>query len=317
MKERGLIKFVFFAIALFFAASNLTAQECYRENVKNGKEQLELEKYADAKTYFEAALKCEEKINEGKEAEKLLERANNLLIDLEEYNFTEDIEGVSFKMIYVIGGKFSMGSENYSSESPTHNVTLDNYYIGEVEVTFALYDTYCRAVDVERPLDNGSGRGEHSVVSVSWEDAVGFCEWLEIQTGRKYRLPTEAEWEYAARGGIRSKGTLYSGNNSLQNVGWYKGNSEGKVHVGKGKWPNELGIYDMSGNVWEWCSDWSGPYKGTSQTNPTGAASGSKRVYRGGCFYYPASQCRVSNRSSAVSDGRHANIGFRLVVSSK
>ena len=136
-----------------------------------------------------------------------------------------------------------------------------------------------------------------------------------IPTGKKFRLPTEAEWEYAARGGNKSKGYKYAGSNTIGDVAWYSSNSSSKTHPVKQKAANELGLYDMSGNVYEWCQDWYGSYNSSVQTNPTGASSGSYRVTRGGSWDYSAKCCRVSDRSNDVPSYRYNNgLGLRLAL---
>ena len=134
-------------------------------------------------------------------------------------------------------------------------------------------------------------------------------------TGKRFRLPSEAEWEYAARGGKKSRGYQYSGSNTLGDVAWYEGNSGSKTHAVGTKQPNELGAFDMTGNVWEWCQDWHGRYSSSPQTNPTGAVSGSCRVYRGGSLCYPAGYCRCSCRFDGTPDFRNGDLGLRLVLS--
>ncbi|MBR5332097.1 MAG: SUMF1/EgtB/PvdO family nonheme iron enzyme, partial [Muribaculaceae bacterium] len=161
---------------------------------------------------------------------------------------------------------------------------------------------------------------------VSWEDIVNiFIPRLNKITGKTFRLPTEAEWEYAARGGNKSKGYKYSGSNTIGDVAWYDDNACDGVdssspdygtHPVGTKAPNELGIYDMSGNVWEWCSDWYGSYSSSSQTNPTGPTSGSHRVHRGGGWFHSARRCRVSDRYNDTPSYRYNNVGFRLVCES-
>ena len=218
-----------------------------------------------------------------------------------------------FEMVYVTGGTFTMGataeqgSDVYSDEKPTHSVTLSDYYIGKYEVTQAQW----RAVMGSNPSE---WKGDNlPVENVSWNDIQEFIKKLNAQTGKKFRLPTEAEWEYAARGANQSKGYKYSGSNSISEVSWYTDNSSSDVHPVGQKSPNELGIYDMSGNVWEWCSDWYGSYSSSSQTNSTGPSSGSYRVLRGGSRRSSAGACRVSIRHYDAPDDRNSHFGFRLV----
>jgi formylglycine-generating enzyme required for sulfatase activity len=161
-----------------------------------------------------------------------------------------------------------------------------------------------------------NGCGSCPVEQVSWNDVQDFIVKLNHMTGGNYRLPTEAEWEYAARGGSRSRGHKYSGSDNLGSVGWYYSNSDKKTHpVGK-KTANELGLYDMSGNVWEWCSDWYDKdyYSSSPVRNPKGPGGGSGRVRRGGCWSYDARYCRVSSRNYNSPDDRYGNLGFRLAA---
>ena len=202
-------------------------------------------------------------------------------------------------MVHVEGGTFQMGNEKGSSdEKPIHSVTLSNYYIGQTEVTQALWKVVMGKNPSFRKGDN------MPVERVSWNDCQNFIEKLNGLTGRKFRLPTEAEWEYAARGGNRSRCYNYSGSNFLDDVAWYAKNSNNTTHDVGTKGPNELGIYDMSGNVWEWCQDWYGGYSSSAQTNPTGPSSDSYRVYRGGSWYYFASDCRTSIRNYSTPRSR-------------
>jgi len=152
------------------------------------------------------------------------------------------------------------------------------------------------------------------VEKVSWNDCQEFIRKLNSLTGRTFRLPTEAEWEYAARGGNQSKGYKYSGSNTLSSVAWYADNSSSQTHAVKTKSPNELGLYDMSGNVYEWCSDWYGSYQSSTQTNPQGPSSGSDRVLRGGSWEINARCCRVSLRNNYSPDVRYYDHGLRLVL---
>ena len=203
------------------------------------------------------------------------------------------VNGVSFKMIAVKGGTFQMGNDYYYAEKPVHQVTLSDYYIGETEVTQELWT----AVMGSNP-SNFTGNMQRPVEQVSWDDCQTFISKLNQLTGKTFRLPTEAQWEYAARGGNKSKGYTYSGSNSIDEVAWYWYNSDRMTHPVKTKVPNELGIYDMTGNVWEWCSDWYGDYSSAAQTDPTGPATGSSHVSRGGSWNFDATSCRVANRFS-------------------
>ncbi|MDD6498828.1 MAG: formylglycine-generating enzyme family protein [Bacteroidales bacterium] len=218
------------------------------------------------------------------------------------------VNGVSFTMIAVKGGTFQMGSDDgYEWEKPVHQVTLSDYYIGETEVTQELWT----AVMGSNP-SYFTGDMQLPVECVSWDDCQTFISRLNELTGETFRLPTEAQWEYAARGGNKSKGYTYSGSNEIDDVAWYYSNSSRTTHPVKTKVPNELGIYDMSGNVWEWCSDWYGSYSSAAQTDPTGPATGSYRDYRGGGWGFSASYCRVAYRVSSTPTYSFSNLGLRL-----
>ena len=227
---------------------------------------------------------------------------------------TFEANGVSFTMIPVEGGTFTMGAtsemiEPNSYEKPTHQVTLSSYYIGETEVTQALW----KAVMGSNP---SHFKGDNLPVElVSWDDCQIFINHLNSLTGKNFRLPTEAEWEFAARGGNQSRHTQYSGSSRINDVAWYESNSGDKPHPVKTKQPNELGIYDMSGNVWEWCQDWFDYYSSYAQTNPTGAGSGSDRVYRGGSWCYSPRGCRSSIRGGHGPEIPIYSVGLRLVLS--
>lgn len=229
-------------------------------------------------------------------------------------NQTFTVNGVSFNMIKVQGGTFTMGatseqgSDAYSDEKPTHQVTLSDYYIGETEVTQELW----QAVMGSNP-SYFSGMNL-PVEKVSWDDCQTFITKLNQLTGKNFRLPTEAEWEYAARGGQKSRGYKYAGSNTLSVVAWYTDNSGSKTHPVKQKQANELGLYDMSGNVLEWCQDWYGSYSSNAQTNPTGPSSGPSRVFRGGSWGYSASNCRVAYRNFNSPGYRYYYLGFRVVL---
>ena len=225
------------------------------------------------------------------------------------------INGVSFKMIHIEGGSFTMGatSEQISdacyNEKPAHRVTLSSFFLGETEVTQALW----LAVMGYNPSKfQGADR---PVEKVSWEDCQMFISKLNSLMGKSFRLPTEAEWEFAARGGNKSMGYKYSGSNDLSVVAWYKSNSGKETHAVKTKAPNELGIYDMNGNVREWCLDKMDDYKSSSQTNPMSASSGSYHVLRGGGWCNNADACRVSSRYDLTLDSRYGDLGLRLALS--
>ena len=217
-------------------------------------------------------------------------------------NVVVTVNGVDFKMIKVEGGTFTMGEGKEA-----HEVTLSEYYIGEFEVTQELWE----AVMGSNP-SNFKG-GYLPVEMVNWNDCQGFIAKLNRLTGKTFRLPTEAQWEYAARGGNKSKGYKYSGSNNIDEVAWYCNNSGGSTHPVGTKSPNELGIYDMSGNVWEWCQDWYGKYSKDSQTNPQGPSSGSNRVRRGGSYDKFGQYGSFPYRGNSAFNGNHNN-GFRLAL---
>ena len=243
-------------------------------------------------------------------------------------------------MVAVEGGTFMMGaqsesqmlpnydSEVYGDESPIHQVTLDDFYIGKYEVTERLwryvmsYNGITADGSAITPClsDNQETANYLPVVTISYDDIVNiFLPRLNKITGKQFRLPTEAEWEYAARGGRKSQGYKYSGSNNVDDVAWYWDNSPYTTHQVGTKQPNELGLYDMSGNVNEWCSDWYSYsyYSSSPTTNPTGPTTGSYRVLRGGSWYDLVQFCRVSNHSGYSPDYRVNSIGFRLAHSLK
>ena len=228
------------------------------------------------------------------------------------------VGSVTFTMIPVKGGTFQMGAtkeqtgEARKDEKPVHTVTLDNFQIGETEVSQALW----REVMGSNPSTYKGN--DLPVTNITWEDCQEFIKKLNERTGKQFRLPTEAEWEFAARGGTASKGYMFSGSDEVRSVAWHNRDSNRDRHNGpyaiKSKDPNELGIYDMSGNVNEWCQDWFGDYTADPQTNPQGPATGKEHVYRGGSWWYYGMSCRVSRRNSGVKDVRGV-IGLRLAMS--
>ena len=232
----------------------------------------------------------------------------------EKQTFT--VNGVSFNMVKVNGGTFMMGATTEqedgadSDEYPVHQVTLSDYYIGETEVTQELWT----AVMGNNP-SYFTGSAQLPVEQVSWNDCQKFITKLNSLTGQHFSLPTEAEWEFAARGGNASRGYTYSGSNDLDEVGWYIYNSSGHPHDVATKSPNELGLFDMSGNVCEWCQDWYGPFSNEAQTNPL-VSSGSERVARSGDYGGFARSCRIGDRYYGDPSSFGRNSGLRLAFSS-
>ena len=227
---------------------------------------------------------------------------------------TYTVNGISFNMVPVEGGTFTMGASDddadaYDNEKPAHQVTLSSYSIGETEVTQALWQAVmgsnpsCFTGDMNRPVEQ-----------VSWDDCQAFITKLNQLTGNTFRLPTEAEWEFAARGGIKSNGYKYAGSNTIGDVAWYEGNSGNVTHSVATKIPNELGLYDMTGNVWEWVQDWFDNYFGETQINPTGPTSGSCKVHRGGGKHHNTVGCRVSFRGFGVTSYVATDVGLRLAL---
>lgn len=222
------------------------------------------------------------------------------------------IKNLVNNMVCVEGGSFTMGAtyeqdhEYYLEEKPIHRVTLFTFYIGKYEVTQEEWQTVMgnnpsSVKGAKRPVEN-----------ISWNDCQEFIRKLNNMTGKQFRLPTEAEWEYAARGGNRSSGFKYAGSNNLDRVAWYDANSGNNTSDVGQKVANELGLYDMSGNVWEWCQDWYGNYSDDDLTNPTGPSTGTDRVYRGGGWYSIAGYCRVSCRSAISPEKTDNRLGLRL-----
>jgi len=250
------------------------------------------------------------------------------------------------EMILVEGGTFSMGNDflmTAQDESPERKVILNDFYIGKYEVTFEEFDLFCLVVGYPLPDDGGYGRGKLPVANLSWQSAVMYCNWLSARDGydryytiqrdstnyfrvtmnntaNGYRLPTEAEWEYAARGGKKGTTTSYSGSNNVDTVAWYKGNSKLKPQIIGTKAPNALGIHDMSGNVWEWCWDfYDKNYYQTSKTanpegqsNPTGPVKGTERVFRGGNWNSTLDFLRLTSRYPSIPNKETGMVGMRL-----
>ena len=280
----------------------LEAQRTERKKVVLQKEQELKLAQVDLEACEAKIQKLQKKLQELSEPKKKEERDQVFTVD-----------GVSFKMIRVEGGSFMMGSPDnnpdaYDDEKPPHEVTLSDYYIGETQVTQALW----KAVMGKNP---SRFKGDNNPIEeVSWTDCQEFINKLNTKTGRTFRLPTEAEWEYAARGGNKSRGDKYAGSDNIDEVAWYGNNSERVTHPVKQKKANELGLYDMSGNVWEWCQDWFDRYGSGKETNPTGRSGGSIRVLRGGSWFSDAQGCRVAYRGCGDPDNRDGDVGFRLAL---
>lgn len=239
-------------------------------------------------------------------------------------NITFTVNGVKFEMVAVKGGTFIMGAPDDDVnagyyEYPAHRVTLSDYYIGETEVTQALW----KAVMGSNPSYFNENL-QRPVEMVSWEDCQAFIRKLNELTGEVFSLPTEAQWEYAARGGKQSTGCRYAGSNTIDNVAWYYENSSrvGMTHPDYGphpvktKAPNELGIYDMTGNVYEWCADWYGQYPDKAETNPAGPSKGDTRVLRGGGWQTQSVTSCVYSRYSYFNTSNGDNYGLRLALNS-
>ncbi len=270
------------------------------------------------------------------------------------HHYMENNSDLGIFMIYVEGGTYNMGNKKNKKrehdEENVHEVTLNDFFIGRTEVTVAQFAKFVKETNYKTDSEKNWGsyvwddihatmvfrngvdwRFDESgdslpisdykyfpVVYVSWHDATEFCAWLSQKTGKIYTLPTEAEWEYAARGGNKSKSYVYSGSNKLENVAWFWNDSNVKLHPVANKLPNELGLFDMSGNAYEWCSDWyEDKYPMESQENPTGPVNEHKelfrRVIRGGSWVVFAEFCRVTNRDSGNPDLGTSTSGFRVV----
>lgn len=294
--------------------------EKYKKEVK--RLENDLKQKGDLESKFQTA---QHEIEELKKQKKALnERFKKLEAELEQYKplsgdvvkFT--VEGVSFKMVHVLGGTFMMGANKgdvgaFNFEKPTHEVTLSDYWMGETQVTQALW----QVVMGENP-SVFEGDPNLPVENVSWRDCKDFIRKLNGLTGKEFRLPTEAQWEFAARGGNLGKDNhyLYAGSNVIDDVAWYDENSNGKTHPVGERDPNELGLYDMTGNVHEWCNDWYGEqyYRESPAIDPTGPSSGTYRVCRGGCWFNSARNGRVSKRDGDEPSCSTGYYGLRLAL---
>lgn len=239
------------------------------------------------------------------------------LVEVDDGSLEVNYDGIRFKMIPVKGGTFTMGrtktgatKHNYDADRPTHKVTVDDFLIGQCEVTQRLWVAV---------MDTNPSRWQYNdslpVEQVSWNEAQIFISRLSQLTGYRFRLPSEAEWEYAARGGVYNANNTYPGTSGdLGSVAWYGSNADNHTHpVGRLK-PNELGLYDMAGNVWEWCIDWMADYTAEPQENPRGPKNGENKILRGGSMNSPSWGCTVWDRSWYLPDYGYGFHGFRLVL---
>lgn len=252
--------------------------------------------------------------------------------------FSNDItfilpSGDTIKMIYLEQGSFTMGATPEqvgadSDESPAHNVTLSSYYIAEFEVTQKLWQAVMHTT-IQQQSAKGLYNTELYGVNpscpmyyIDYSECEEFISKLnnllkdKLPQGFHFSLPTEAQWEYAARGGKKAKNTLYAGSNHISEVAWYDENSNSSTHPVGSKLPNELGIYDMNGNVWEWCADWysSSYYSSSPADNPVNLSPGSTRALRGASWAHEASDCRVTNRYDNEPEDRYYNCGMRVAL---
>jgi len=240
----------------------------------------------------------------------------------------------SLDMVLVEGGTFQIGDtfgDSSANEKPVHAVTVSSFWMATYEITFEQYDRSCDETGRRKPADQGWGRGKGPVIEVSWLDAAEYCNWLSRTEGltayysmggsnvgmtpgaNGYRLPTEAEWEYAARGGKQGRGTRCAGASSPDGVARCASNAGGKTQPVGGKQANEPGLCDMSGNVWEWSNDWYGSHSPGAQTDPTGPASGSYRVFRGGAWNNSALIVRWAYRDHSFPGFTNYGDVFRVV----
>lgn len=241
-------------------------------------------------------------------------------------SFVESAAGLEIKMVYVDGGTFKMGSTDDDPdagvpEKPQHEVTVSSFYISEFTITQAQWQKLMGTTITEQRDKYGpsailKGEGDnYPIYYVSWEEANAFCQKLSKESGKKYMLPTEAQWEFAARGGNKSRGTKFSGSNTATDVAWIGGHSKNSSHPVGELQPNELGLYDMSGNVMEWCNDWfdRAYYSVSPSKDPAGPNSGDSKVLRGGSHNYYERHNRVTSRICRGPAERYPDVGFRIV----
>lgn len=287
----------------------ISAQESRRTELKK----VVLQKEQELKMAQVDVEACEAQILKLQSKIEVLRASKKKTVPKENFLEIKLNDTISFRMIRVNGGTFKMGATveqgefTDSDEVPVHLVTLQDFFICETVVTQAQWQAL---------MGNNPSKfvnPNFPVECVSWDDCQLFIKKLNKKTGKQFRLPTEAEWEYAARGG-KSGGYKYSGSNNIYDIAWYSGNSEGQTHIVKTRQANELGIFDMCGNVWEWCQDWEGSYSETPQTNPLGPSEGTFRICRGGSWQSNHQCSRVSFRESYKPQDHYYDLGFRLAL---
>jgi formylglycine-generating enzyme required for sulfatase activity len=244
-------------------------------------------------------------------------------------SYTNTYSQTEPEMVFVKGGTFKMGSyDGDKDEQPRHTVSLSSYYVSKYEITVKQYREFCNATGHDFPSNppdmwyiehdraaKWTWANDKPICKVNWYDAKAYCEWLSETTGKNYDLPTEAQWEYAAKGGEKSKQYTYSGSDNINEVAWYDETTyeRGPMPVGRLK-PNELGIHDMSGNVWEWCLDFYAKYTSSKKNDPVGPSTGHFKVVRGGSWYYVGYMAEVTTRDGPYPDYSNYNYGFRVVI---
>ncbi len=229
---------------------------------------------------------------------------------------TEVVPEFARNMVFVEGGTYQMGSNDQTDdEKPAHDIKVDNFYISKYETTVKDYRQYCKETGKVMPQKEIEWIDDHPMTFISWDEANEYCNWLTSKTGKTFRLPSEAEWEFAAKGGAKSKGAVYSGNNNINDVGWNKENSVGATHSKIGILSaNEIGLFDMTGNVWEWCLDWYSKsyYLQSASTNPRGPRAGTVKIARGGSWFHP--KVSVTYRFYMTPTAKSNYMGFRVLM---
>lgn len=283
--------------------------------------------------------------NLANETEGFVKAMQNFNNAVEPKTYIEKTGNANADMIFIKGGHFQMGSDDNEAEKPIHKVMITDFYMGKYPVTVGEFKQFIEAISHQTDADKDGGSNlwdgkkwekrsgvnwrcgvdgrllphsdfNHPVIHVSWNDGIAYCDWLSQQTGKTFGLPTEAQWEYAAGGGSTNR-TKWAGTNKENELGkyaWFDKNSRNKTHPVGELTPNQLGLYDMSGNVWEWCNDWYDTYSPATDINPKGPSKGSGRVLRGGSWDGRAGGCRVAYRDSDSPGYRNYYIGFRVVL---